>query len=77
LPGSLWTIISDPEILLSNGNQNKLDSYEHRVVLANIGFHENTLLGGINPNRYQTCGIAFGIAKADIDKDQMLVYTIF
>jgi tripartite motif-containing protein 9/67 len=49
------------------------DSYEHRVVLGNIGFSRGVHYWEINIDRYQNnADIAFGIARSDVSKDKML-----
>jgi tripartite motif-containing protein 9/67 len=62
------------EILFSNENQTvTCDSYEHRVVLGNIGFSRGVHYWEINIDRYQNnADIAFGIARSDVSKDKML-----
>ncbi|XP_067142023.1 E3 ubiquitin-protein ligase TRIM9-like isoform X1 [Centruroides vittatus] len=63
-----------PDIVLSNDNQTvTCDSYEHRVILGNIGFSRGVHYWEITVDRYDNnADPAFGIARFDVSKDQML-----
>lgn len=63
-----------PDIVLSNENQTvSCDSYEHRVVLGNIGFSRGVHYWEVTVDRHDNCADpAFGIARFDACKDIML-----
>lgn len=63
-----------PEIVLSNENLTvSCDSYEHRVVLGSIGFSRGIHYWEVTINKYDNnADPAFGIARFDVIKDQML-----
>lgn len=62
------------EIIISNGNQSvTCDSYEHRIVLANMGFSRGVHYWEVSVDRYlNNADIAFGIARSNVAKDKML-----
>lgn len=63
-----------PEIVLSNENLTvSCDSYEHRVVLGNIGFSRGIHYWEVTIVKYDNnADPAFGIARFDVIKDLML-----
>ncbi|XP_054169208.1 E3 ubiquitin-protein ligase TRIM9-like [Oppia nitens] len=62
------------DIVISNENHTfTCDSYEHRVVLANIAFSRGVHYWEITVDRYlNNADIALGIARIDVSKDKML-----
>lgn len=67
-------VTAHPEIVLSNENLTvSCDSYEHRVVLGSIGFSRGIHYWEVTINKYDNnADPAFGIARFDVIKDQML-----
>ncbi|CAG2106729.1 unnamed protein product, partial [Medioppia subpectinata] len=71
---ALDPLSAHPDIIITNENQTfTCDSYEHRVVLANMAFSRGVHYWEINVDRYQNnADIALGIARADVSKDKMI-----
>lgn len=67
-------VTAHPEIVLSNENLTvSCDSYEHRVVLGNIGFSRGIHYWEVTIVKYDNnADPAFGIARFDVVKDLML-----
>ncbi|KAJ8672536.1 hypothetical protein QAD02_003795 [Eretmocerus hayati] len=73
-----WAMCAPPglpqEISMSeDGMSVSCEGYEHRVVLANVGFSRGLHYWELTIDRYHSdTDPAFGIARADVSRDQML-----
>lgn len=67
-------ITAHPDVVLSNDNMTvSCQSYEHRVVLGNVGFSRGVHYWEVTVDRYDNCtDPAIGIARFDVAKDIML-----